>query len=202
MPDKVDLVLEKLQTLFTKMEGIEAKHEALCARMDAVEAKGAGKKADAAPPESEGEWNDAVKIDSVATRNQAAAIQMRADTAFQALGLGQAPGHSYAEGLRNYRIRLLTPLKAHSKTFANAELDAVVDEAAFTSMEKQIIDDAVERSTKDFDHGAPLRMVTKMNDMGHRVTEFFGDPAVTWAPFMGGQAMFGKLANPNDFIRK
>lgn len=126
-------------------------------------------------------------------RNLFADAQMKCDSAYQALGIGQAPHHAFGESLRNFQIRLLTPLKAHSKIYKDSNLGTIGDDAAFNNVAKIIVDDATAASTQVVTHGAPLRRVTKMNDSGHRVSEYFGDASVTWAPFAGGFTRFGTL---------
>jgi hypothetical protein len=130
-------------------------------------------------------------------KNQRAAAQMRLDSACQAWGKPARPPMN-GEALRDYRISILNELKAHSKVYKDSNLETIGDEAAFSNIEALIINDAIQASVSSIVHGAPLRESTKMNSMGHRVTTFAGDPAVTWGPFMGGHTRFGKIVRqPN-----
>ena len=130
-------------------------------------------------------------------RHAFAGAQLRLDSACQAWGHSARPPLA-GESLRDYRISLLNDLKPHSKAYKDSDLSTIGDEAAFSNIEGIIINDAIEASTNNVVHGAPLRKVTSTNDMGHRVTKLYGDPAVTWAPFMGGHTRFGRIVRqPN-----
>jgi colicin import membrane protein len=129
-------------------------------------------------------------------KNKFAAAQMRADAAYQAWGLGQAPPALLGESLRDYRLRLAAPLKQYSRNFKDSALETIGDEGAFSTVETSIINDAVAASTSTVTQGAPLRMITEKNESGHTVRKFYGDPAVTWGPFMGGAIRIAKLQRP------
>lgn len=122
-------------------------------------------------------------------------VQMRADEAYQAWGYGRAPGALQGETLNDYRIRLLSKIKPHSKLYKDSNLGALVvaDSAAFSVVEGTIINDAVDASSSQVTVGGPLREQSTRSPSGHLVTKFFGDPAVTWAPFMGGATKFGRI---------
>lgn len=129
--------------------------------------------------------------------------QMRADAAYQAWSLGQAPGALNGETLPDYRVRLLSKLKQHSKLYKDSNLSAlaVADAAAFSVVENAIVNDAIDASCKTVTVGAPLREQVTRAASGHIVTKFVGDPAVTWAPFMGGATQFGRI-NTNVASRR
>lgn len=123
-----------------------------------------------------------------------AEVQMRADSAYQAWNLGQAPGSLQGETISDYRVRLLSKIKQHSKVYKDSNLGILVnDAAAFAVVENAIVADAVEASCSQVTVGAPLRQQTTRNESGHTITKFVGDPAVTWGPFMGGATKFGKI---------
>jgi hypothetical protein len=124
-------------------------------------------------------------------------VQMRCDAAYQAWNK-QAPHALYGEQLRDFRIRLLTPLKTHSKVYADSALSLVGDDAAFRVIEDAIINDAVEASSTTFTVGAPLREVVTRTDAGHVHRKFIGDASVTWSPFMGGATKFGRIVRPTS----
>jgi len=120
--------------------------------------------------------------------------QMRCDAAYQAWNLGQAPYALNGESLSDYRVRLLSKIKQHSKVYKDSNLGILVqDSAAFSVVENAIVNDAVEASCSSITVGAPLRVQESKNETGHIVRKFVGDPAVTWAPFMGGATKFGKI---------
>lgn len=188
------------------------------ARKDAAERERDDKaRKDAAEQEAkekeEKEKNDRARNDSLAAevaalkalvparhsaedKNKFAAAQMKADRAYQAWGLGQAPASLLGESLRDYRLRLAQPLKQYSRHFKDSALETIGDEGAFSTVEDSIINDAVTASIATVVEGAPLRMVTEKNDSGHTVRKFYGDPAVTWGPMMGGAVRICKLQRP------
>ena len=133
---------------------------------------------------------------SAEDKNKFAAAQMKADKAYQAWSLGQAPPALLGESLRDYRLRLAQPLKQHSRAFKDSALETIGDEGAFSTVEDSIINDAVTASISTVVEGAPLRMVTDKNESGHIVRKFYGDPRVCWAPFMGGAVRIAKLQRP------
>lgn len=134
---------------------------------------------------------------SAEDKNKFAAAQMKADRAYQAWGLGQAPPALLGESLRDYRLRLTQPLKQYSRVFKDSSLETIGDEGAFSTVEDSIINDAVTASISTVVEGAPLRMVTEKNDSGHTVRKFYGDPTVTWGPMMGGAVRVCKLQRPS-----
>ena len=190
------------------------------ARKDAADEKEREDRArkDAAEKEAkekeEKEKNDRLRADSLAAevaalkalipakhsaedKNKFAAAQMKADRAYQAWGLGQAPPALLGESLRDYRLRLAQPLKQYSRHFKDSSLESIGDEGAFSTVEDSIINDAVTASISTVVEGAPLRMVTEKNESGHTVRKFYGDPSVTWGPMMGGAIRVCKLQRPS-----
>lgn len=181
----------------------EEKEKADKARADAEEKEREEKeKADAAARASEGDV--AKKLADIERRLPAslsdedkgrfAEVQMRADSAYQAWNYGQAPHALNGETLNDYRVRLLSKIKGHSKIYKDSNLGLLVnDSAAFSVIEQAIVNDAVEASSASVTVGAPLRKQVSRNESGHTITKFVGDPAVTWGPFMGGATKFGKI---------
>src|SRR6185437_2284050 len=73
--------------------------------------------------------------------------QMRADSAYQAWNLSQAPYALNGETLSDYRVRLLSKLKQHSPIYKDSNLGLLVaDSAAFSVIENAIVNDAIEAS--------------------------------------------------------
>jgi len=130
---------------------------------------------------------------SAEDKARCAEVQMRADSAFQAWG-DQAPPVMRGESVNDFRLRLLSKIKQHSKVYKDSNLAAfTADESAFGVIEKTIINDAIEASRGSVTAGAPLqKRVTRM-DSGHVVTKWIGDPNVAWGPFMGGATKFGRI---------
>jgi|SRR6185437_6698800 len=179
----------------------EEKEKADKARADAEEKE----KADAAARAASGNTDLARRLAEVeryvvpgnlsdADKAPFAEAQMRFDSAYQAWNLGQAPRYLNGETLNDYRVRLASKIKQHSKIYKDSNLGLLVaDSAAFSVIENAIINDAVEASCSNITLGAPLRMQESRNESGHIVRKFVGDAAVTWAPFMGGATKFGKI---------
>jgi hypothetical protein len=131
-----------------------------------------------------------------ANRNAAAQAQMRADRAYQAWGLGQAPGRVHGESIRDFEIRLLQPLKQYSPRYKDAALELINDATVFADVADRVITDAVHASETTVVEGAPLRKITERNEAGHTITRWIGDPSVCWAPFQGGAVRLVKLNRP------
>lgn len=207
--DKMQKVLDHLDALHSKIDEQSESNKALAARLDSLE--GASKaRADAEEKERK-EREEKEKADAALRRADAGSrekldaiekdragftdAQVRADSAYQSWGK-QAPHAVHGETLRDFRIRLLAPLKQHSKVYRDSALDLIGDDATFSVVENAIVNDAIEASCLAPPAGSPLReQVTRMPS-GHTVTKFVGDPAVTWAPFMGGATTFGRIVVP------
>jgi hypothetical protein len=189
MPTTTD---EKLDSISTHLDKIHGLCDSLSSRMDAYD----NDKSDAAAAVAAAESKN--RFDAEAQDKGAfATAQMNCDAAYNAWGK-RAPFALHGETLRDFRIRLLTALKAHSRRYCDSDLTTIGDEKVFSEIESKIINDAVEASSSnDGAAGLPLRMTTKVNDMGHRITTFHGDPAVCWAPFMGGHTRFGRIVRPS-----
>lgn len=212
----VDEMRESHKALSGRIDAIEkARAEDDKARKDRVRRDGEGDEEyasrmaamDAALPregESEAEREDRIQRDRLdrarrdaevalgRDRNKFAAAQMRADRAFQAWGQ-QAPAALHGERLRDYQVRLLTPHKAHSRTYKDSALELIADDSAFNVVFDTIVNDSIAASSDPGPAGSPLRAMTSTNENGHRVTRFVGDPASCWSVFMGGAVRIGKI---------
>jgi hypothetical protein len=188
--EKLDQIAGHLDSLHTKIDSMGESCKKTDARLDALEAD--REKADA-------EREEKAKADAARRRADAASedkhayadAQMRCDSAFQAWGK-MAPHALHGESLRDFRIRLLSALKVHSRAYRDSDLGTVGDEAVFSNIEGIIIKDAIEASSTHADTPGVLRQVTSRDGSGRQITRFFGDPAVAWGEFMGG-TRFGKI---------
>jgi hypothetical protein len=201
---------DKLDKIIGHLEDLHKKSDAINARLDVIETEhekdrgevAALRAADAeAKEKEEKEKADAAakrRTDSGEDKHAFANAQMRADSAFNSWGKS-APHALHGESLRDFRVRLLTELKPHSKAYKDSDLGSIGDETAFSNIEGMIINDAIEASNQpDTTAGAALRKVTSRDDMGRITTKFYGDPLVCWAPFMGGATRFGRIVHkPN-----
>jgi len=123
--------------------------------------------------------------------------QARADAVFN--GFGQrAPRPLEGEGLLDYRKRLATKLKSHSKIWGGVKL-SVLPEEAFGIAENQIYDDATTAAANPVDLKAgELRMVTKIDPAtGVRSNVFYGQESFVKAMGRPGRrvASFRTLAS-------
>lgn len=108
--------------------------------------------------------------------------QAEADAAYRQLGEPAAPPPLDGEWLPHYRKRLLQPLQQHSPDWKGAELPS--DERVLNIAQKQILEAARHEAVapRNIPAGTLVeRIVT--DPTGRRISKFFGDPAVTWAPF-------------------
>lgn len=201
--DKIDRVLEHLDKLHAGIDSMGEKHDKLAARIDVLEAahkrdseerEMADKARKDAEEKERADSATRAKLQAIdESAAQFAAAQLRADAAYQAWGK-QAPHALHGESLRDFQIRLLNPLKQHSKAYADSALNLIGDDAAFSVIEGAIISDAITASNTHAPAGT-LREIKSRSDSGHVVTKFVGDPEVTWATFMGGHTRFGRI-NP------
>jgi hypothetical protein len=207
MPDPVKKTTdEKLDAIGTHLESLHEKHDAsskrmdalneslgaLTGRMDDLEGEKAKAKTDAAEKAAAEKADAEAKTGTDEDRAKFANAQMRCDSAYQAWGK-QAPHALHGETLRDFAIRLLTPLKQHSKVYKDSALSLIGDDATFGVVQDAIIADAVAASTSTYTAMAPLRKITTKLDSGHVVTKFVGDPRVGWAEFSGGATKFGRI---------
>jgi len=108
--------------------------------------------------------------------------QLRADGAFQAVGHDGAPAHLLGESLTDYRLRLLRGVQSKSSTWKSVELPRRQD--VLNVVEPQIYADAKNSVTDPANYKpGELKQVVSLDQTGRRITKFYGDNSVTWAPF-------------------
>lgn len=197
--DKLDAIGAHLDSLHKRMDESDKERadaakrvDAACAKLDAFESEKAKAKSDAAEKAAAEKAAAEAGTGTEEDRAKFANTQMRCDAAYQAWGK-QAPPAMHGETLRDFAIRLLGPLKKHSKVYKDSALSLIGDETAFTAIQDSIIADAVAASTSSYTAMAPLRKITTKMDSGHIQTRFVGDPRVSWAEFSGGATKFGRI---------
>lgn len=126
---------------------------------------------------------DVIKPLSVEERDQLAQAQSRADSLASAFGETiRAPLHG--ENPIAYRKALASKFQKHSATYKDVKLDSL-DAVSFGAVENCIYADAqsAARAPANMPEGRLLEHVT-IDRAGRRVSEYSGDPAAAWAPFM------------------
>ena len=115
--------------------------------------------------------------------------QQKADAAYRAVGHDGSPAHLLGESLTDYRLRLLRGVQGKSPTWKSASLPRAQD--MLDVAEPQIFRDAV-ASLRDNANYAPgqLKEVVERDATGRRITKFYGDNSVTWAPFQPRQIAY------------
>ena len=188
------------------LEAVKGLCKGISDRMDAMEEERKKDRQDAAERAASEATAAAVaaaakaRADSAEDRRAFIDAQVRCDAAFQAWGK-MAPHSVHGESLREFKTRLLTELKQHSKAYKDSNLSLIGDDAALGIIEQAIINDAIEASCAPGAVGAPLVARTKVDPhTRHQVTTFHGDPGVAWSEFAGGSIMFGKINQ--DLINK
>jgi hypothetical protein len=105
--------------------------------------------------------------------NAIADCQARADSVYNELGK-RAPAPWPGERLTQYRKRILAPLKPHSKTWSDVDLNTQSGKN-LDVIERQIFADAVAfADSNDAVQGDEMRAVHKTDDSGRRITEWRG----------------------------
>jgi len=120
---------------------------------------------------------------SVEDRDSLAQAQSRADSIASAFGETiRAP--LYGENPIAYRKALASKFQKHSATYKDVKLDSL-DAVSFGAVENCIYADAqsAARAPANMPEGRLLEHVT-IDRAGRRVSEYSGDPAAAWAPFM------------------
>jgi 8-oxo-dGTP pyrophosphatase MutT (NUDIX family) len=110
-------------------------------------------------------------------RAELADAQVRADAAYTAFG-ERAPAPLVAELPTDYRRRLASPLKKHSKEWASEDLRSL-NESVLAIAEKQIYADAVAAARSD-EHIPEGKLIPfrRTNESGHQITEFRGRTSI------------------------
>ncbi len=131
----------------------------------------------------------------IANRGREAFIgaQVRADKVYAAFG-DSAPRWMTGEAEEGYRVRLLTPLKKHSKTWKDVNLSTLPSDALKIA-EETIYHDAIEAAAHPATGPeAGLQEVYEVEPRtGRRVSRFRGHPEACWKPFKQGVRYVSKF---------
>jgi hypothetical protein len=120
--------------------------------------------------------------DPMSTLQEFATVQAKADRVAQAFG-DSAERWLDGETLANYTRRLLNRFKAHSPAWKDKDL-ARVDASVLDIAEAQIYADSMAAAASPTNVPAGQLVERHTRDQtGRSITQFFGDPAATWAPF-------------------
>lgn len=123
------------------------------------------------------------KMADAAHENQLLEAQTKADAVARHWGK-RAPMAMMGEPVRVYRRRLASMFKQHSPSFAKADLQLIRDPASWDIAEQQIYADAIKASSDNSAHPpGQLREVTRQDQTGRQISEFYGSVGVTLAPF-------------------
>lgn len=118
-----------------------------------------------------------------ADRKQYVDAQVRADSVAQMFG-SSAPRWVHGETVLQYRRRLLRTFQEHSAAWKGVDISQINDSVAIDNIEKQIFADAEHAAKNPVTDGkGSLRAITTTDSAGRRITKFYGDNSVTWAPF-------------------
>lgn len=181
-PDKLDQILNQLGTMFERLDAAETerkthgeKLDALTGRMDSFEKSRA---------DSESAQREAVsRADSDLPRFVEA--QERADRVAHAFGdSAGAPRWLHGETLADYRRRLLSKYKRHSRAWAEVDLGKITDDAALGVAEATVYADAVAAANSPLELPPnTLRQVTTKDASGRQIHRFIGADDAAWNTF-------------------
>lgn len=174
--------------------------DSMCARMDAIEGKGAQTPAEVAhvvrTDEEEAKAREALnaRVDEVenairplsdSEAEEMADAQGRADSAGNALGLAPAATRPLlGEKPGDYRRRMASQFKKHSPQWAGVDIKSLTDTQAFSIAEATIYNDAQAHAKKPSEVPAgQLREIKRADATGRQISTFVGDNSATWAPF-------------------
>jgi len=132
---------------------------------------------------------------TIEDRNLLAETRNRADGLYQALTGQPASQSQPGESPIAYRKRMADGLRKYSDRMKDVRLDALAGEA-FAVIEDHIYADAHAAIRSDAIVPAGQLRAIKTMDRGRERTEYVGDAAATWAPFMAGAYRVGKLNRP------
>lgn len=108
--------------------------------------------------------------------------QSKAERVAQAFG-DSAPRWTSSENELQYRVRLLGKFKPHSKEWREVDLGKLGADALAIA-ENKIYADAWDAAIRPASvEGGVLREVTETDRTGRKITRFYGDTDVCWAPF-------------------
>jgi hypothetical protein len=111
--------------------------------------------------------------------------QKKAQTTHEAFGdSAGAPALLNGETTRDYRVRLLSQFKKHSKIYKDIDLNNVQDETAFTAIEDAIYADAVAalRDPANFKRGVLIPQKIR-DSAGREITKYIGQDGACWDQF-------------------
>lgn len=117
-------------------------------------------------------------------RTQFVAAQSKAERVHQAFGdAAGAPRWTQGEKIDQYRRRLLSAFKKHSKAWAEVDLAPFVGKA-LDVVEDQVYADSITAAKNPTDIGpGMLRESVTVDATGRRISRFYGDPEACWGPF-------------------
>lgn len=117
-------------------------------------------------------------------RERFAAIQEKADPAFQAFG-DRAPGPLDGETPTQYKRRLGSKLQSNSPKWATSKLSAVADDNMLDTILADVYADSIAAARRGADVlPGQMRTITRQSG-GHTINEFVGEPASWMSDFAG-----------------
>jgi hypothetical protein len=100
------------------------------------------------------------------------------------------------ETLMAYRRRMANDLKEHSPSWKGVDLRTILDEAAFTNIEKVIYADAVEAARNPVDvPGDYLREIVDQDITGRKISTFVGRPSAWMSQFATNKRRLAGIRN-------
>lgn len=118
-------------------------------------------------------------------RQKMAVHKSRADRVAQAFGdVAGAPSAATGESEIDYRIRLVSGFKKHSKSYKDADLSSVQNEAILKPIEDAIYNDAMAEATNPSQVRPGVLIPQRIKDAADRtITRYVGDPNACWDQF-------------------
>ncbi|HEV2269005.1 MAG TPA: hypothetical protein VGR92_06070 [Steroidobacteraceae bacterium] len=208
--DKLEQILNILGVVRTGQDALKASHEALGARVSAMETADKARKdaeekgrvdADARAETEERERADAVAREQRDETQKFIDTQRTVDEIAQAFGdSAGAPRWMHGESHDDYTRRILTKYKPYSKSWKDVDLTHI-NGSGLTVATKQIRADAVAAAAlPEFQEGRLIER-TSRDQYGRTVTKFYGDARVANAPFSyGGLIRRVRLTPVNELL--
>lgn len=125
-------------------------------------------------------------------RQRMTGFQFKAERVAQAFGdsvkaygdSAHAPSPCLNESEVDYRVRLLSPFKKHSKAYKDSDLSKIQDAAAFASIEDAIYADAYAEASSPSKSTPGVLIPQRIRDAaGREITRYVGDPNACWDQF-------------------
>lgn len=118
-------------------------------------------------------------------RQRMVSFQSKAERVFQALGdSAGAPPAANGESEMDYRVRLLSGFKKHSKSYKDADLAKIGDAAVFGMIEDAIYADAVAEASNPSTIAPGILIPQRIKDAaGREITRYKGDAGSCWDVF-------------------